>query len=74
MSQPDFQKMSQKDLRAYVLDHRDDQDAFYAYIDKLNAEAQWVEMPPLQSVEDLDQYPEFVERMCDRPQQNDSSP
>ena len=63
MSKPNFQEMSQKDLHAYVLAHRDDQEAFYAYIDKLHAEANWVEMPPLQSVKDLENYPEFIERV-----------
>jgi hypothetical protein len=63
MSKPNFQSMSQKELQAYVLAHRDDQEAFYAYIDKLHAEATWVEMPPLQSPEDLENYPEFLERV-----------
>ncbi|NEQ18927.1 MAG: hypothetical protein F6K28_02740 [Microcoleus sp. SIO2G3] len=63
MSKPDFQAMSQKELHAYVLAHRDDQEAFYAYVDKLYAEANWIEMPPLQSLEDLENYPEFVERV-----------
>ncbi|WP_298910952.1 hypothetical protein [uncultured Nostoc sp.] len=63
MSKPNFQAMSQKELQAYVLAHRDDQEAFYAYLDKLHAEANWVEMPPLQSSEDLENYPEFIERV-----------
>lgn len=63
MSKPNFQSMSQKELQAYMLAHRDDQEAFYAYVDKLHAEATWVEMPPLQSLEDLDNYPEFLERV-----------
>jgi hypothetical protein len=50
MSEPDFKTMSRKDLHAYVLAHRDDQEAFYAYVDKLHAEATWIEMAPLQSV------------------------
>ncbi|MFM6202728.1 MAG: DUF6887 family protein, partial [Dolichospermum sp.] len=36
MSRPNFQDMSTKELRAYVLSHRDDQEAFYIYVDKLN--------------------------------------
>lgn len=63
MNKPDFQAMSQKDLHAYVLAHRDDQEAFYAYMDKLHVEATWVEMPPLQSPEDLENHPEFLERV-----------
>lgn len=63
MRKPDFKTMSRKDLHTYVLAHRDDQKAFYAYVDKLNAKATWIEMPPLQSVEDLENYPEFLERL-----------
>jgi hypothetical protein len=55
--------MSRKELHAYVLAHRDNQEAFHAYVDKLHAEANWVEMPPLQSVEDLRDHPDFVERV-----------
>ncbi|MBF2029732.1 MAG: hypothetical protein IGS48_23740 [Oscillatoriales cyanobacterium C42_A2020_001] len=63
MSKPDFTTMSRKDLHEYVLTHRDDEEAFYAYMDKLHAEATWIEMPALQSVEDLENYPEFLERV-----------
>ena len=61
MSKPNFQAMSRKELHAYVLAHRDDREAFYAYVDKLHAEANWVEMPPLASLDDLKNYPEFLE-------------
>lgn len=70
MNQPDFQAMSQKELQRYVLSHREDQTAFYAYVDKLNAEANWIEMPPLSSVEDMDNHPEFVSRFRNNSQRN----
>jgi hypothetical protein len=63
MNEPNFRTMSRQDLHAYVLTHRDDQDAFYAYVDKLHAEANWIEMPPLESAEDLENYPEFIEHL-----------
>ena len=63
MSQPDFKLMSRKDLHIYVLNHREDQEAFYAYVDKLHVEAAWVEMPALESVEDLENYPEFIDHL-----------
>ncbi|MGJ3247745.1 MAG: DUF6887 family protein [Elainellaceae cyanobacterium] len=66
MSQPNFQSMNQKELHDYVLAHRDDQEAFYAYVDKLHAEGNWVEMPPMESLRDLEQYPEFIERFSGR--------
>lgn len=73
MSKPNFQAMTQKELRTYVLAHRDDQEAFYAYVDKLHAEANWVEMPPLQSLEDLENYPEFVERVRNSSEPRDNA-
>ncbi|MDX2243443.1 MAG: hypothetical protein NW224_22405 [Leptolyngbyaceae cyanobacterium bins.302] len=63
MNKPDFKTMTRKDLHTYVLTHRDDQEAFYTYVDKLHAEATWVETPPLQSVDDLENYPEFIEHV-----------
>jgi hypothetical protein len=60
MSMLDFQTMSRKELHNYVLAHREDQDAFYVYVDKLHNEGTWVEMPAVDSVEDLEQYPGFV--------------
>ena len=35
---PNFQAMNRAELRAYILDHRDDQEAFYVYMDKLATE------------------------------------
>jgi hypothetical protein len=63
MNQPDFNTMSRQELHAYVLANREDQEAFYVYVDKLHAEATWVEMPPLQSPEDLEHYPDFLEHL-----------
>lgn len=34
---PDFQKMSMKELRTYVLEHREDDEAFYALVDRRRA-------------------------------------
>jgi hypothetical protein len=62
MSQTKFQEMSQKELLDYTLSHRNDQEAFYAYIDRLHQEGNWIEMPPVDSVEDLEKYPEFTAR------------
>jgi hypothetical protein len=35
---PDFATMTTIELRAYVLDHRDDEEALHAYLDKLHVE------------------------------------
>lgn len=34
MSKQDYQTMTQKELRNYVLAHREDKEAFHAYVDK----------------------------------------
>jgi len=63
MNQLNFQTMSQKQLHDYVLAHREDQEAFYVYVDKLHAEGNWIEMPALESEQDLESYPEFLEHI-----------
>ncbi|MCU0569385.1 MAG: hypothetical protein MUF49_22765 [Oculatellaceae cyanobacterium Prado106] len=60
---PDFTTLSRQELRAYVLAHRDDEEAFFAFVDRSEAEANWVEMPPIESIEDLQNFPEFLKRI-----------
>ncbi|MEH2256111.1 MAG: hypothetical protein V7K60_07895 [Nostoc sp.] len=55
--------MSLKELRVYVLAHQDDNEAFYAYMDKSKTEGNWVTMPPLNSIDDFDNYPEFIDKI-----------
>ena len=58
---PNFQEMTRQELRTYVLEHRDDKEAFYAYMDKIHAKSNRVKYPPLKSIEDLENYPEIIE-------------
>ena len=62
MNKPNFQAMNRKELHDYVLTHREDQEAFYAYVDKLHAEGNWIKMPALESSQDIENYPEFTNR------------
>jgi predicted RNase H-like HicB family nuclease len=63
MSQLNYQQMNQKELSDCFLSHREDENAFHAYVDLLHAEGNWVEMPALESEQDLDNYPEFIDRI-----------
>ena len=54
MSQLNFEAMSQADLRAYVISHPEDQEGFYALVDRFHADPR----PKLNSLEDLDKLPE----------------
>lgn len=58
-----FKDMNQKELREYVLAHRDDNEAFYAYVDKVNAQRNRTKHAPLKSINDLENYPEFIEKL-----------
>jgi hypothetical protein len=45
MTIPDFSVMTDAELRAYTLSHRQDKEAFYAYIDRMS------NRPPLAIIE-----------------------
>ncbi len=51
MTKPNFVEMSFQELRAYVLEHRDDDEAFYAFNDRM----QLLPKTPIQSEEQLRQ-------------------
>ncbi|NET55358.1 MAG: hypothetical protein F6K47_03975 [Symploca sp. SIO2E6] len=60
---PNFQTMSAQELKSYVLSHREDDEAFYAYLDKVRERKNRVVYPPLNSLEELEKYPEVLEHM-----------
>ncbi|MBW4479057.1 MAG: hypothetical protein KME54_19920 [Tolypothrix brevis GSE-NOS-MK-07-07A] len=62
MTKPNFEAMTRKDLLAYMLEHREDNEAFYAYMDKVNAEPASEFYPAPQSIEDLKHFPQLLEK------------
>lgn len=46
MSQVDFASMTLDEAKRYFLNHRDNQEAFYAYMDKLNASGRAIVIDP----------------------------
>jgi hypothetical protein len=63
MSKPDFNTMNLKELRKYVLSHREDDEAFYTFVDRVDKEKTWKTYPPMESVEDMNKYPEVLEKL-----------
>lgn len=53
--------MSRVDLRAYILEHREDEEAFQVYLDRVTAEPGEV-YPAPKSIEDLNHFPDLVSR------------
>ncbi len=62
-TKPNFKEMDRKELRAYVLAHRDDEEAFSAYMEQLHQDPSRVTHPPLTSIDDLANYPDFLQRL-----------
>ncbi len=60
MSKPNFAAMTRKELRAYILEHREDDEAFQVYMDKVTAEPGEI-YPAPQSIDDLKNFPELLE-------------
>ncbi len=53
MSKPNFDTMSKAELRAYVIAHQDDQEAFYALVDSLTANQSAVKYPASMTPQDI---------------------
>lgn len=60
---PNFKTMTSQELKSYVLSHREDDEAFYAYVDRIHERQDRIVYPPLQSLEDMEKYPEVMEQM-----------
>lgn len=55
MSKPNFDAMSKAELRAYVIEHQDEQEAFYAFVDRLTAKPSSVVYPASMTPEEIHQ-------------------
>jgi hypothetical protein len=60
---PEYDTMSRRSLKTYLLDHRTDPDVISAYIQRIVHEPNWVICSALDSPDDLDNYPEFLEKV-----------
>lgn len=69
---PDFDKMSRAELRAYVVAHCDDQEAFYKLVDRFNAESTnrvWHPCP--KTPEDWAKVPELIKEQIEKLEKKD---
>jgi len=55
MAKPNFTTMSQAQLRAYVLEHREDKEAFHALADRIESRPSVFKHPASMSPEDIQQ-------------------
>jgi hypothetical protein len=61
--------MTCQELKAYILEHREDEEAFQLYMDKVTAEPGKI-YPAPQSIDDLRNFPELLEKHRQNKQQN----
>jgi hypothetical protein len=59
---PDFHAMTKSELKQYLLQHRNDEEAFHALMDKAHAEP----APVWYSIEDADRLAEILPELRDR--------
>lgn len=62
MMQPNFDAMTRKELRAYILEHRNDDEAFRIYMNRITDEPATETYPAPQSIDDLKHFPELLEK------------
>ncbi|MCF2149328.1 hypothetical protein IQ276_023435 [Desmonostoc muscorum LEGE 12446] len=65
MSKPDFLTMPRAQLRQYILDHREENEAFEIYLDRFTSE-EAVIFPAPQSIDDLEHFPELHQQNLER--------
>jgi SOS response regulatory protein OraA/RecX len=63
MTQPNFHEMSREELRAYMLEHRDDEQAFHAYMDRLATEPV-LARGTIEDLQDPDRFAEILEKVA----------
>jgi hypothetical protein len=58
MSKRDFISMSRAELRKYIIEHREDEEAFQVYLDRFKSDSSEI-FPAPQTIEDLSNFPEL---------------
>ena len=57
----EFETMTRQELRAYILEHREDEEAFQIYLDRVMAQPGEI-YPAPQTIEDLKDFPQRLEK------------
>lgn len=60
MTSSHFSEMTKKELLSYLLENREDREAFYALMDKLYATQSHEKFPAPKSIEDIQHFPDLI--------------
>lgn len=58
MSKPDFTSLTRSELRQYILENREDEEALQIYVDRFQSPNNKI-FPAPQTIEDLENFPEL---------------
>ena len=58
---PKFEAMSRQELRTYILEHREDEEAFELYLDQIMAEPSEI-YPAPKTIEELGNFPQLLSK------------
>jgi hypothetical protein len=70
MTKLNYDEMTEAELRAYVISHQDDQEAFYAFVDRLQAKPGRVVYPASMTPEEIQKV--ILERIQQKQKLSDS--
>ncbi|BAZ12073.1 hypothetical protein NIES4071_39010 [Calothrix sp. NIES-4071] len=62
----DFNNMTKTELRAYVVAHSDDQEAFYAFVDSFTEEAPQETFPPITSEAEVQEVAKLIRQKVEQ--------
>lgn len=62
----DFDKMTKPELRAYVVAHSDDQDAFHAFVDRFTQDAPQETFPPVTSEAEVQEVAKLIQQKVEQ--------
>jgi hypothetical protein len=63
---PDYNQMTQAQLRAYILDHRDDLDAIEAFFARRSPDSEATLFPPPQTEQEWQQQLDIIRPMLEQ--------
>ncbi len=59
---PNFEAMNREELRTYILQYREEDEAFHTYMNRLNQASNGTWFPAPNSIDDLSHCPELLKQ------------
>jgi hypothetical protein len=67
---PDFNAMTKAELRAYLIPHPNNREAFYAFVDRFTADASPETFPMARSQDEIEAVAKLIEQRIEQKKRN----